>query len=62
MLQEQFCNLEGCLGVHDAQQRLQAGGLLASAQLTTRLLVLHSLSLRLTWSALESLLGESQAL
>jgi hypothetical protein len=62
MLQEQFCNLDGCLGVHDAQQRLQAGGLAASAQLTTRLLVFQRLPLRLTWSALESLLGESQAL
>ena len=62
MLDEQFCNLEGCQGVTDAQQRLQAGGLTASFQLTTRLLVLHNLPMSLTWSAVECLLGESQNL
>lgn len=61
-MHEQFCNLDGCLGVADAQQRLQAGGLSATPRLATRLLALQRLTVRLTWSALEVLLGEGQSL
>ncbi|MFN8607459.1 MAG: hypothetical protein U0931_08005 [Vulcanimicrobiota bacterium] len=62
MLSEQFCNLEGCLSPVDVQQRLKEAGLVASPRLATRLLALQQRQLRLTWSALETLLGEAQSL
>ncbi|MBS2038506.1 hypothetical protein JST97_26235 [bacterium] len=62
MLSEQFCSLEGCLSPVDVQQRLKEAGLVASPRLATRLLALQQRQLRLTWSALETLLGESQSL
>lgn len=62
MLSEQFCNLEGCGSPVDVQQRLKEAGLTASPRLATRLLALQQRQLRLTWSALETLLGESQSL
>jgi len=62
MLEGQFCSFEGCLGLGDAQLRLQQGGLSASPTLATRLLLLERSGIRLSWSALEGLLGESQAI
>lgn len=46
----------------DVQQRLKEAGLTASPRLATRLLALQQRLLRLTWSALESLLSDSQSL
>ena len=46
----------------DVQQRLKEAGLSASPRLATRLLALQQRLLRLTWSALESLLSDSQSL
>lgn len=62
MLQEQFCNLEGCISLTEAQQRLQGGGLSASPRHTTRLLAFQQRGIRLTWSALEVFLQEAQSL
>lgn len=62
MLQEQFCNLDGCLSLTEAQLRLQSGGLSATPRLATRLLALQQRGVRLTWSALELLLSENSAL
>lgn len=60
MLSEPFCNFEGCASPVDVQQRLKEAGLSASPRLATRLLALQQRLVRLTWSALEVLLGEGQ--
>ncbi len=62
MLAEPFCNLEGCSSPVDVQQRLKEAGLSASPRMATRLLALQQRQVRLTWSALEVLLTENQAL
>jgi hypothetical protein len=61
-VQEQFCNLDGCLSLGEAQQRLQASGLSASPRQATRLLALHQRGCKLSTSALEALLSEGAAL
>lgn len=62
MLHESFCELEGCLGLPDVQQRLAQAGLQAGPRHLTRLLALHQRGLRLSWAALEGLLSEAPQL
>jgi hypothetical protein len=59
---EQFCNLQGCLSLAEAQQRLEAGGLRATPRQMTRLLALTQAGLWFSWSALEGLLAEAASL
>lgn len=59
---EQFCNLDGCLNLGEAQQRLQQSGLSATPRQATRLLALHQRGGKLSLSALEVLLTEAVAL
>lgn len=57
MTGDQFCNFDGCRSAPEAQQVLQAGGLTSTPRLITRLLLLHRSGVRISWSALEVLLG-----